>query len=129
MARVYLAEKTTRGLRRLVVLKILEPNFASDPDMRAAFRREAEVCARLNHPNIVQVFEFVYQDGGYYIVMEPVDGIDISWSGPVGDRQRTRQHHGRPFQAVCLWSTEVIEALHEIRTLLAKGAMSDWMPL
>jgi len=59
MARVYLAEKTTRGLRRLVVLKILEPSLATDPEMRAAFRREAEVCARLNHPNVVQVFEVV----------------------------------------------------------------------
>ncbi|MEO6599109.1 MAG: serine/threonine-protein kinase [Polyangiaceae bacterium] len=78
MARVYLAEKTTRGLRRLVVLKILEPTFASDPDMRAAFRREAEVCARLNHPNIVQVFEVVEEASSPIIVMEYVEGVSLS---------------------------------------------------
>ncbi|MES1177060.1 MAG: serine/threonine-protein kinase [Myxococcales bacterium] len=78
MARVYLAEKTTRGLRRLVVLKILEPTFASDPEMRAAFRREAEVCARLNHPNIVQVFEVVEEASSPIMVMEYVEGVSLS---------------------------------------------------
>ena len=78
MARVYLAEKTTRGLRRLVVLKILEPTFAADPEMRAAFRREAEVCARLNHPNIVQVFEVVEEASSPIMVMEYVEGVSLS---------------------------------------------------
>ncbi|MET0792712.1 MAG: serine/threonine-protein kinase, partial [Polyangiaceae bacterium] len=78
MARVYLAEKTTRGLRRLVVLKILEPTFATDPEMRAAFRREAEVCARLNHPNIVQVFEVVEEASSPIMVMEYVEGVSLS---------------------------------------------------
>ena len=43
------------------------------------FVDEAKISARLIHPNIVQVFEFAYQDGGYYIVMEPVEGIDMAW--------------------------------------------------
>ena len=78
MARVYLAEKTTRGLRRLVVLKILEPTLATDPEMRAAFRREAEVCARLNHPNVVQVFEVVEEASSPIMVMEYVEGVSLS---------------------------------------------------
>ena len=78
MARVYLAEKTSRGLRRLVVLKILEPTFAADPEMRAAFRREAEVCARLNHPNIVQVFEVVEEASSPIMVMEYLEGVSLS---------------------------------------------------
>ena len=78
MARVYLAEKTTRGLRRLVVLKILEPALAVDPDMRAAFRREAEVCVRLNHPNVVQVFEVVEEASSPIMVMEYVEGVALS---------------------------------------------------
>jgi hypothetical protein len=40
-----------------------------------------------------------------------VDRVDVDFGGVVGDTQRTRQHHGRPFQALCLWSTEVIDAL------------------
>src|SRR6188768_1759906 len=43
------------------------------------FVDEANISARLLHPNIVQVFEFAFQDGGYYLVMEPVDGIDMAW--------------------------------------------------
>jgi hypothetical protein len=40
-----------------------------------------------------------------------VERVDVDHRGVVGDTQRTRQHHGRPFQALCLWSTEVIDAL------------------
>ena len=40
-----------------------------------------------------------------------VDRFDVDWSGAVGDRQGDRRHHGRPFQALCLWSSDVIAAL------------------
>ena len=40
-----------------------------------------------------------------------VDSAYIGWKGVEGDRQATRKHHGRPFQALCLWSAEVMEAL------------------
>ena len=40
-----------------------------------------------------------------------VDGAYIGWKGVEGDRQATRKHHGRPFQALCLWSAEVMETL------------------
>jgi eukaryotic-like serine/threonine-protein kinase len=78
MARVYLAEKTTRGLRRLVVLKVLEPTLATDPEMRGLFRREAEVCARLNHPNVVQVFEVIDEGAAPFMVMEYAEGVALS---------------------------------------------------
>ncbi len=41
----------------------------------------------------------------------PVDSLEIGWSGAAGDAQHDRQNHGRPFQALCLYSAEVIEAL------------------
>lgn len=41
----------------------------------------------------------------------PVDRVEVGWAGVVGDRQADDKHHGRPFQAVCLWSAEVIDAL------------------
>ena len=40
-----------------------------------------------------------------------VDGAYIGWKGVDGDRQATRKHHGRPFQALSLWSAEVMETL------------------
>ena len=48
-------------------------------------------------------------DGG--VPKRAVDTTLIGFRGAVGDRQKHRQHHGRPFQALCLWSTEVIEGL------------------
>jgi len=46
--------------------------------MRTAFRREAEVCVRLNHPNVVQVFEVVEEASSPIMVMEYVEGISLS---------------------------------------------------
>ena len=48
-------------------------------------------------------------DGG--VPKQAVPSATIDHAGVVGDRQRDRKHHGRPFQALCLWSTEVLDAL------------------
>ena len=40
----------------------------------------------------------------------PVASVEVNYRGVVGDKQKTRVHHGRPWQALCLWSTEVIAA-------------------
>ena len=49
----------------------------------------------------------------------PVDSVEIGYRGVIGDRQASRQHHGRPWQALCLWSAEVVAGLaaagHPIR--------------
>lgn len=42
---------------------------------------------------------------------QPVPTVEVGWRGLVGDTQRARRHHGRPWQALCLWSGDVIEAL------------------
>ena len=38
-----------------------------------------------------------------------IDPAEVTWKGMVGDRQATRVHHGRPWQALCIWSSEVID--------------------
>lgn len=48
-------------------------------------------------------------DGG--VPKRPVESAEVGPRGLVGDRQADRRHHGRPLQALCLWSAEVIEAL------------------
>ncbi len=78
MARVYLAERVANNLRKLVVLKVLDPALCASAEMRAAFRREAVLCARLNHPNIVQVFEVHEDTSAPMMVMEYVEGITLS---------------------------------------------------
>ncbi len=60
-------------------------------------------------PNAVGTVTAVFRsDGG--VPKAPVDAADIGWLGVDGDRQADRKNHGRPFQAVCLWSNEVIDS-------------------
>ena len=64
-------------LDRLVAVKILPPVDALTPDFVARFTREARALAKLNHPNIVNVYDFGETGGLYYIVMEYVDGANL----------------------------------------------------
>jgi serine/threonine protein kinase len=72
MADVWLAEDT--HLQRHVALKVLHRRFAQDQEFVQRFQREAESAARLQHPNIVSVFDRGQFEGTYYIAMQYVDG-------------------------------------------------------
>ena len=72
MADVYLAEDTTLGRR--VAVKVLLQRYAGDGQFVERFRREAQAAARINHPNIVNIYDWGPVDGTYYIVMEYVEG-------------------------------------------------------
>jgi eukaryotic-like serine/threonine-protein kinase len=75
MAEVYFARRAgPHGFQKVVAVKRILPQFARDADFVAMFVDEARVCARLGHPNIVQVFDFGEQDGELYMAMEYVDG-------------------------------------------------------
>ena len=75
MAEVYVARRAgPHGFQKIVALKRILPQFARDADFVAMFVDEARVCARLGHPNIVQVFDFGEEDGELYMAMEYVDG-------------------------------------------------------
>ena len=65
-------------LSRPVAIKILAPRFASDPSFVDRFRREAQAAARLNHPNVVGVYDTGSDDGTHYIVMEFVEGRTLA---------------------------------------------------
>lgn len=74
MSTVHLA--FDRRLERDVAVKLLAEHLADDPQFVSRFRREALAAARLVHPNIVQVFDFGFDDasGRHFIVMEYVKG-------------------------------------------------------
>jgi serine/threonine-protein kinase len=74
MSTVFLA--TDSVLERPVAIKLLAEHLADDEDFVARFRREALSAARLQHPNIVQVFDSGQdsESGRHYIVMEYVEG-------------------------------------------------------
>ncbi len=74
-------------LARTVAIKCLRDELAKDPEFAERFQREAINAARLNHPNIISIFDTGVDDGVYFIVMEYFPGGDfrrlISESGPL----------------------------------------------
>jgi Tol biopolymer transport system component len=76
MGEVYRAKDTK--LNRGVALKILPEAFTSDADRLARFRREAQVLASLNHPNIAAIYGFEDSGATHALVMELVEGEDLS---------------------------------------------------
>jgi len=75
MADVYLASSLGMGsVRKLLVLKRLRADLATDPDFVAMFLDEARLAARMSHPNVVQSYEFGTDEGLPFIAMEYLDG-------------------------------------------------------
>jgi serine/threonine protein kinase len=79
MAEVFVAKRTgPHGFEKKVALKRILPQFAVDTDFVHMFIDEARLAARLDHANIVQVFDFGQHDGSFYIAMELVDGSNVN---------------------------------------------------
>jgi serine/threonine-protein kinase len=76
MAHVYAAEHV--ALRRPVVVKVLHPHLARDPEMRERFRREAEAAARLTHPHIVAITDYGVTDETVYLMMPYCEGGSLA---------------------------------------------------
>lgn len=75
-ADVYLSEDLK--LHRKVAVKILTPLYATDRNFVIRFKKEAQILARLNDPNIVAIYDWGQVENSYYICMEYVDGLSLS---------------------------------------------------
>lgn len=84
MADVYRGKDTLLG--RPVAIKILHQNFGSDQDFVARFKREAQAAGKLNHQNVVSMYDVGYDQGFHYIIMEYVAGCTL---------KEYIQHHSR----------------------------------
>ncbi len=101
MANVYLAEDETLGRR--VAIKVLHQRYAEDSQFVERFLREASAAAKLNHPNIVQVYDRGQSNGSYYIAMEYVDGMTL--------KDLVRRRGGLTEQEVLAYGRQALHAL------------------
>jgi serine/threonine protein kinase len=75
MGAVYRVEHVRMG--KIAAMKVLHRELAKEDQIVKRFRREVEVVSRLNHPNIVQTFDFGSWEGLLYLIMEYVKGEDL----------------------------------------------------
>src|SRR5271165_3920128 len=110
MAEVFLAKKTgAEGTYKLLVLKRILPTHGSSRRYRAMFIEEARLATRLNHPNVVQVYEFQdFEDQGLLLAMEYVEGCDL---GHLISRAKTRGARIPPWVGAWIIS-EAAKGLH-----------------
>ncbi len=109
MAEVFLARAEGPGgfSKKLVVKRIL-PHFLSDPHFAEMFLSEARLAAELNHPNVVQIFDFGQAEGQYYLAMEYIDGANLR----VLNAAAIEQGHRIPFPIAARLASHAAEGLH-----------------
>ncbi len=98
---VYLANQT--ALDRRVFLKVLNVQLKNEPDLLERFQREAKICARLKHPNIVSIFDFGSAGESFFISMEHIEGQSLE--------QVIRKHHPLPFSIILFIMREIARGL------------------
>jgi serine/threonine protein kinase len=99
MGEVYKTQHPETG--QIVAIKVL-PRIAKE-ELRARFKREAQTIASLDHPGIINVFDFGETSGILYMVMEFVDGPNLS--------QLMKQHGAMSLDQVCAILTDIADAL------------------
>src|SRR5688572_19720870 len=78
MAQIYLAKpRNIEGFTGYLVVKRILPHLAENEEFVRMFLDEARIAARLNHPNIVQIYDLGAQDDTYFIAMEHIHGEDL----------------------------------------------------
>lgn len=98
MAEVFLARSAgPMGFEKFVVVKRILPHLAEEASFVSMFLTEARLAAQLNHPNIVQVFDFGEVNGTYFLVMELIDGVNLRLIG----RRAHEANQALPLPVVC----------------------------
>mgnify|MGYP001348107372 CR=1 FL=1 len=95
MAEIFLArQEGLEGFEKMICIKRIRPHLSSQPNFVNMFLNEAKLAARLNHPNIAQIYDLGRINDSYFIAMEYISGRDMSRIIPKA------QAHGIPFPMV-----------------------------
>ncbi len=115
MAEVFLARiDGPMGFAKKCVVKRILPHFNDDPRFIEMFLGEARLAAEMNHPNLVQIFDFGEANGQYFLAMEYIDGPNLRVLN-----QAARRHSGPMDFAVAArliaLASEGLHYAHELR--------------
>jgi serine/threonine-protein kinase len=111
MGEVHLARrKGALGFEKLIALKTIRPDLVMHEEMRRMFLDEARLLARLDHPAVAQVYDFVEQGGALYLSMEYVPGIPLS-------KLMQKRQKALPPPVVARMGVEVCRGLHAAHEL------------
>jgi len=114
MAEIWLARLPGRhGFRKRVAIKAILPEFAERPMFRRMFLDEALVAARIEHPDVAQVFDLGEANGRLFIVMEWIEGI----SAAKLERALRRRGEQLPLALALRITSELSAALHAAHEL------------
>ncbi len=92
-----------RSLQRRVLIKRLNPQWLNEADLLERFRREALICARLKHRNIVDIIDVETHPDNLYLVIEYIDGLNLE--------HFIKQFHPVPFSLIAYISREILSGL------------------
>jgi serine/threonine protein kinase len=92
------------NLNRPVLLKVLNPQWLGEKDLLKRFKREAQISAHLQHPNIVNVYDFETSDDLVFISLEYIEGKTLS--------QFIREENPVPFEKAISIFNDLLNALH-----------------
>jgi serine/threonine protein kinase len=95
------------GFERDVVVKMMLPELADNPEFVTMFMNEAKLAARLHHPNIAQVQELGFESDNVFIAMEYIDGVDLSQLLT----ELTTRGERVPLATACFMVREICDAL------------------
>lgn len=98
---VYLGKQ--EALDRHVLLKVLNIQWKNESDLIERFRREAKICARLKHSNIVNIYDFGVEGQQFFISMEYIEGQTLA--------ELIRQNHPLPFPVVLFIVHQILSGL------------------
>lgn len=118
MGEVYLGmRKGAAGFEKPVVVKRVADRLAGDPAFTRALAEEAKLMVRLDHPNIVQVYDLLEADGEFLVLLEYVEGVSLRSIIATGNRTS-----GLPVPLILSVTVQLLRALEHAHNLRdAKG--------
>ena len=115
MASVWLARFGGRlGFERMVVVKMILPQYSQDPRFQEMFLDEARIASKIEHANVARILDVGEDEGNYFIVMEWVDGDSLSKILRAAEQRKEKIPSGVALR-ICADAAAGLHAAHELK--------------